>query len=132
MGYCLALDMTDREGQNAIKKEGKPWTQAKGWDTSCPVSDMIPASRVVDPSQLNLWLKVNGETRQSGPTSLMIFKIPELISAVSHVHTLQVGDLILTGTPEGVGAVKHGDKLEGGITELGLSLTTTVVAQDAS
>merc|ERR1712187_671858 len=100
-GYCLALDMTDRVGQDEVKKEGKPWTAVKGWDTSCPVSDMIPAARVPNPGNLSLWLKVNGEEkpRQSGSTANMIFGIPELISAVSQIHTLQVGDLLLTGTP---------------------------------
>lgn len=129
-GYCLALDMTDREGQNAAKKEGKPWTQCKGWDTSCPVSEMVPAARVPDPSKLNLWLKVKGEEkpRQDGPTSNMIFGVPEIIAALSQVHTLQVGDLILTGTPEGVGAVRDGDVIEAGITELGLTITTPIVA----
>lgn len=127
-GYCLALDMTDREGQNAAKKEGKPWTACKGWDTSCPVSDIVPASRVPDPSKLNLWLKVNGEEKQAAPTSNMIFGVPELIAALSNVHTLQVGDLILTGTPEGVGAVRPGDVIEAGITELGIGLNTTIVA----
>jgi acylpyruvate hydrolase len=127
-GYCLALDMTDREGQDIAKKAGKPWTQAKGWDTSCPVSDMVPACRVPDPSKLNMWLKVNGEEnpRQAGPTSNMIFGVPELIAEISKVHTLQVGDLILTGTPEGVGPVKPGDVIEAGITELNLGLTTTI------
>merc|ERR1711907_738885 len=117
-------------GQSVAKKEGKPWTQAKGWDTSCPVSRMVPASQVPDPSKLNLWLKVIGEDapRQAGPTSNMIFGVPELISAVSQVHSLQIGDLILTGTPEGVGAVKPGDIIEAGITELDLTLTTEVVA----
>lgn len=136
-GYCLALDMTDREGQNIAKKEGKPWTQAKGWDTSCPVSDIIPASHVPDPSKLCLWLKVKGEekNRQEGPTSNMIYGVPELIAALSQVHTLQVGDIILTGTPEGVGAVKPGDIIEAGMYPLEegaagtkWTLTTEIVA----
>lgn len=127
-GYCLALDMTDRAGQNVAKSEGKPWAACKGWDTSCPVSEMVPAARVPDPAKLSLWLRVNGEAepRQAGSTSSMVFSVPELISAVSHVHTLQVGDLILTGTPEGVGAVVPGDVITAGIPELGLELRTTV------
>eukprot|EP00747_Dinoflagellata_sp_TGD_P167784 gnl/TRDRNA2_/TRDRNA2_192890_c0_seq1.p1 gnl/TRDRNA2_/TRDRNA2_192890_c0~~gnl/TRDRNA2_/TRDRNA2_192890_c0_seq1.p1 ORF type:complete len:221 (-),score=36.68 gnl/TRDRNA2_/TRDRNA2_192890_c0_seq1:129-791(-) len=129
-GYCLALDMTDRDGQSEAKKEGKPWTASKGWDTSCPVSDMVPAAKVPDPSKLTMWLKVNDETepRQSGPTSNMIFGVAQLISAVSQVHTLQVGDLILTGTPEGVGPVVPGDVIKAGIPELGLELTVPIVA----
>jgi len=77
-GYCLALDMTDRGAQDAAKKAGKPWAAAKGWDTSCPVSEMVPAAAVADPSSLNMWLRVNGEAapRQSGSTGLMIFGAP--------------------------------------------------------
>eukprot|EP00406_Dinophysis_acuminata_P081117 CAMPEP_0179252358 /NCGR_PEP_ID=MMETSP0797-20121207/22175_1 /TAXON_ID=47934 /ORGANISM="Dinophysis acuminata, Strain DAEP01" /LENGTH=216 /DNA_ID=CAMNT_0020960189 /DNA_START=41 /DNA_END=695 /DNA_ORIENTATION=+ len=129
-GYCLALDMTDRAGQDQAKKEGKPWTAAKGWDTSCPVSDMVPAARVPDPSKLSLWLRVNGEEkpRQSGPTSDMVFGVPELIAAVSRVHTLQVGDLLLTGTPEGVGPVFPGDVITAGITELGVEIQVPIEA----
>mmetsp|Transcript_64442 Transcript_64442/g.127395 ORF Transcript_64442/g.127395 Transcript_64442/m.127395 type:complete len:218 (+) Transcript_64442:108-761(+) len=131
-GYCVALDMTDREGQNQAKKEGKPWTACKGWDTSCPVSDMVPASRVADPNKLSIWLKVNeeAEPRQSASTSDMVFSVRDLISALSQVHTLQVGDLILTGTPEGVSAVVPGDVITAGITELGLEVRTTVIAAD--
>jgi acylpyruvate hydrolase len=125
-GYCVALDMTDRAQQDVVKKEGKPWTACKGWDTSLPLSDLVPAARV-DPSKLNLWLKVNGEEKQNGPTSNMIFDVPQLIAAISNVHTLQVGDLILTGTPEGVGKVKPGDSIEAACPELNLTLTTTVV-----
>jgi acylpyruvate hydrolase len=129
-GYCLALDMTDREGQNQAKSEGKPWAQCKGWDTSCPVSDFIPAERVADPAALHMWLKVNGEEepRQHGTTANMIFSVPQLISALSHTHTLHPGDLILTGTPEGVGPVAPGDVIAAGITELGVEITVPIVA----
>eukprot|EP00401_Gymnodinium_catenatum_P043618 CAMPEP_0117539294 /NCGR_PEP_ID=MMETSP0784-20121206/42912_1 /TAXON_ID=39447 /ORGANISM="" /LENGTH=229 /DNA_ID=CAMNT_0005335919 /DNA_START=1 /DNA_END=687 /DNA_ORIENTATION=- len=129
-GYCVALDMTDRIGQEKVKKEGKPWTQCKGWDTSCPVSDLVPACRVPDPSKLTLWLQVNAEEqpRMEGPTAHMIFNVPQLISAVSQVHSLQVGDLILTGTPAGVAAVYPGDVITAGIREIDLDVTTTVAA----
>jgi acylpyruvate hydrolase len=129
-GYCLALDMTDRGAQDAAKKAGKPWTAAKGWDTSCPVSDLAPADAVPDPASLDLWLRVNGEAkpRQHGSTGLMIFGVPALIEAVSRVHTLEKGDLLLTGTPEGVGPVVPGDVITAGIDSLGLSLTVPVVA----
>mmetsp|Transcript_22636 Transcript_22636/g.58974 ORF Transcript_22636/g.58974 Transcript_22636/m.58974 type:complete len:240 (+) Transcript_22636:196-915(+) len=128
-GYFLALDMTDREGQNAAKEARKPWTACKGWDTSCPVSDMVPVSEGLDPTKFNMWLKVNGEEqpRQYGCPGNMIFSIPEIISAVSHVHTLEPGDLIITGTPEGVGAVYPGDVIEAGITELGISINVPIV-----
>eukprot|EP00929_Paragymnodinium_shiwhaense_P045346 TRINITY_DN23178_c0_g1_i1.p1 TRINITY_DN23178_c0_g1~~TRINITY_DN23178_c0_g1_i1.p1 ORF type:complete len:259 (+),score=36.99 TRINITY_DN23178_c0_g1_i1:76-777(+) len=129
-GYCLALDMTDRDAQNAAKKAGKPWTAAKGWDTSCPVSEMVLASAVPDPSKLTVCLTVNDEAepRQRAPTSDMVFSVPQLIAAVSHVHTLQVGDIILTGTPEGVGAVKPGDRIRATVEELGLELSVVVEA----
>eukprot|EP00927_Polykrikos_kofoidii_P063407 TRINITY_DN58218_c0_g1_i1.p1 TRINITY_DN58218_c0_g1~~TRINITY_DN58218_c0_g1_i1.p1 ORF type:complete len:257 (-),score=41.52 TRINITY_DN58218_c0_g1_i1:39-722(-) len=131
-GYCLALDMTDRAAQNQAKKDGKPWTLAKGWDTSCPVSDMVPAAAVPDPNNLSLSLRVNGEEkpRQAGSTANMIFGVAELISAVSHVHTLQVGDLILTGTPEGVGPVVPGDVITARIEELGLEINVPIVASE--
>lgn len=129
-GYCLALDMTDRQGQQEAKSEGKPWTKCKGWDTSCPVSDFVPVDRVPDPRELHMWLKVNDdvEPRQSGTPANMICSVPQLISAVSHVHTLEPGDLLLTGTPEGVGPVFPGDAITAGITELSLEMHVRVVA----
>lgn len=129
-GYCLALDMTDREGQNQAKKAGKPWTKAKGWDTSCPVSELVPVELVPDPTALNMWLKINDEPepRQAGTPANMIFTVPQLISAVSHVHTLEPGDLLLTGTPEGVGPAFPGDTISAGISELGVEISVRVVA----
>eukprot|EP00746_Dinoflagellata_sp_MGD_P005954 gnl/MRDRNA2_/MRDRNA2_111551_c0_seq1.p1 gnl/MRDRNA2_/MRDRNA2_111551_c0~~gnl/MRDRNA2_/MRDRNA2_111551_c0_seq1.p1 ORF type:complete len:241 (+),score=27.56 gnl/MRDRNA2_/MRDRNA2_111551_c0_seq1:72-794(+) len=118
-GYFVALDMTDRVGQNKVKEEGKPWTQCKGWDTSCPVGR--PKSFDGDWRDLKLWLKVNGEIKQSinqrdeDPQNVILVGIPELIAAVARVHTLYRGDLILTGTPKGVGPVRAGDVLEAGI-----------------
>lgn len=114
-GYCLALDMTDRDGQNNAKDAGKPWTQAKGWDTSCPVSDFIPKDKVADPGNLELWLSVNGVERQRDSTDLMIFGVAELLEAVSKVHTLEPWDILLTGTPKGVGSCKPGDVIKAGI-----------------
>ena len=128
-GFCLALDMTDREGQAEAKAAGKPWTAAKGWDTSCPVSDFVPASRVPEHTALSLWLKVNDEEtpRQHGTPTQMIFDVPTLLAAISAVHTLEPGDLLLTGTPEGVGPVRPGDVIRAGITELGLLIEVPVV-----
>lgn len=117
-GYCLALDMTNRTLQSKLKSKGLPWALAKGFDTSCPVSNYIPAVEVNDPHNIDLWLKVNGEMKQNGNTKDMIFTIPFLISWISEYYTLEPGDLILTGTPEGVGPVKSGDVLECGLGTL--------------
>ncbi|KAK9896363.1 hypothetical protein P389DRAFT_78282 [Cystobasidium minutum MCA 4210] len=110
-GYTLAIDMTARNLQEVVKKKGLPWSAVKGFDTFCPVSDFLPASEVQDPHNLRLWLKINEKTTQDGMTSDMVFRIPRLINHVSSIMTLEEGDLLLTGTPEGVGPVKNGDKL---------------------
>lgn len=110
-GYTLAIDMTARNLQEVVKKKGLPWSAVKGFDTFCPVSNFIPAEDVEDPHNLRLWLKVNDKLAQNGLTSDMIFRIPRLINHVSSIMTLEEGDLLLTGTPEGVGPVRHGDKL---------------------
>jgi len=115
-GYVVALDMTARELQNEAKKAGAPWSVAKGMDTFCPVSELIPKDLIPDPRRVELWLKVDGQLRQKGNTSDMIFKIPYLISYISTLFTLETGDLILTGTPEGVSAVKAGQTITAGIT----------------
>lgn len=114
-GYALCLDMTARDVQNECKKKGLPWTLAKGFTASCPVSAFVPKEKVPDPHRLKLWLKVNGELRQQGETSAMIFSIPHLISYVSRVMALEEGDIILTGTPKGVGPVQEHDEIEAGI-----------------
>ncbi|XP_006855264.2 acylpyruvase FAHD1, mitochondrial [Amborella trichopoda] len=117
-GYALALDMTAREIQSSAKAAGLPWTVAKGQDTFTPIGSVIPTSMVKDPHDLELWLKVDGETRQKGSTKDMMFKIPFLISHISSIMTLFEGDVILTGTPPGVGPVKAGQKITAGITGL--------------
>jgi acylpyruvate hydrolase len=117
-GYVLALDMTDREAQGKAKKAGLPWTLAKGFDTACPVSQFIDKSLIPDPQKVGLWLKVNGTTKQQGNTADMIFTIPHLISWISGFITLEPGDLILTGTPPGVGPVKPGDIIECGLDNI--------------
>ncbi|PKA54939.1 acylpyruvate hydrolase [Apostasia shenzhenica] len=115
-GYALALDMTAREIQSSAKSAGLPWTVAKGQDTFTPISAVLPKSMIRDPDNLELWLKVDDEFRQKGSTRDMIFKIPFLISHISSIMTLMEGDVILTGTPQGVGPVKAGQKITAGIT----------------
>ncbi len=114
-GYCLALDMTGRKVQDQLKKQGHPWLLAKGFDTSCPCGDFIDKNKLDISSSVNLWLSVNGKMKQNGQTGDMIFSIGDLIAYISKYITLEHGDLILTGTPAGVGPVKRGDKIEAGI-----------------
>ncbi|MQM05243.1 hypothetical protein Taro_038051 [Colocasia esculenta] len=117
-GYAVALDMTARETQSSAKSAGLPWTIAKGQDTFTPISAVLPKSMVPDPDNLELWLKVDEEMKQKGSTKDMIFKIPFLISHISSFMTLFEGDVILTGTPPGVGPVRAGQKIFAGITGL--------------
>ncbi|KAK7110303.1 oxaloacetate decarboxylase, mitochondrial-like [Littorina saxatilis] len=117
-GYILALDMTARDFQDEAKKKGQPWAMAKGFDTSCPVSGFIPREKVQDPQNVNLWCKVNGQTKQDGNTKDMIFSIPNLISYISQYFTLEAGDVILTGTPSGVSATKPGDTIQCGLADV--------------
>ena len=111
-GYVLALDMTDRAEQAKAKKAGTSWCLAKGFDTACPVSRFLSKEEIQDCQNVGLKLMVNGTIKQDGNTKDMIFTIPKLISWISERMLLEPGDLILTGTPPGVGPVKSGDKIE--------------------
>lgn len=124
-GYALCLDMTARDVQDECKKKGLPWTLAKSFTGSCPVSAFVPKEKVPDPHRLKLWLRVNGQLRQEGETSAMIFSIPYLISYVTKFIALEEGDIILTGTPKGVGPVKENDEIQAGIEGL-VSMTFKV------
>jgi 5-carboxymethyl-2-hydroxymuconate isomerase len=110
-GYGVALDMTARDVQNELKKKGLPWEIAKGFDTSCPLSGFVPSQSVADPQNLRLRLEINGELRQDGTTDHMIHPVRKIVSHVSSIFTLEPGDVILTGTPSGVGQVGPGDRL---------------------
>ncbi|OHB25235.1 MAG: acylpyruvase [Desulfuromonadaceae bacterium GWC2_58_13] len=118
-GYGVALDMTLRDVQNDLKKKGLPWEIAKGFDTACPLSDFVPAGEVANPHNLRITLKVNDQLRQDGSTAQMMLRIPEIVQAVSAVFTLEEGDVILTGTPAGVGPVKGGDRMVAEIEGVG-------------
>ncbi|KAJ4346262.1 hypothetical protein N0V95_005527 [Ascochyta clinopodiicola] len=114
-GYLLAIDMTGRNVQEEAKKKGLPWSIAKGFDTFMPISQLIAKSRIPDPQNVHIWLSVNGEMKQSDSTELMLHRIPRQLSAISRVMTLEAGDIILTGTPKGVGPVKTGDIMRAGL-----------------
>jgi len=118
-GFGVAIDLTLRDVQAEQKKKGLPWEIAKGFDTACPLSPFVPAASVSDPQNLRITLSVNGEPRQDGSTALMIHRMPELISYLSSIFTLEPGDLILTGTPAGVGPIKSGDQLVAEIAQVG-------------
>lgn len=107
--------MTARNAQNEAKKKGLPWDIAKGFDTFLPLSNAIPKSAIKDPQAVELFLKVNGELKQQGSTNLMIYQIPRIMSDISKVMTLHPGDIVLTGTPAGVGPVVPGDVMRAGI-----------------
>lgn len=125
-GYGVALDMTRRDLQGECKKAGRPWEIGKAFEHSAPCSDIVPASEIGHPTDGAIWLKVNGETRQTGDLNHMIWKVPEMISYLSSLFELKPGDLILSGTPSGVGAVKKGDLLDGHVDGVG-DLHTRVV-----
>ncbi|MDD5361510.1 MAG: fumarylacetoacetate hydrolase family protein [Ignavibacteria bacterium] len=110
-GYAIGLDMTLRDVQSEAKKSGLPWTAAKGFHSSAPISNIIRADKKINPMDLNLKLEINGIEKQHGNTSLMLFNICKLISYISSIFYIQKGDLIFTGTPEGVGEVIRGDNL---------------------
>lgn len=120
-GYGIGIDVTARDLQSALKSKGHPWTLAKGMDTFAPIGNFVEASSIENPADLTVTLSVNGELRQSGNTSDMIFSLPALISYLSGFVTLRRGDLIFTGTPAGVGPLRNGDKVT---AALGNNLST--------
>ena len=118
-GYGVALDLTLRDIQKEQKDRGLPWEIAKGFDTSCPISEFTPAANVSNPNNLQLTLMVNGEIRQQGNTAQMMRSVEEIIAEISNFYTLKTGDIILTGTPAGVSRIESGDHLEGTIEQIG-------------
>jgi len=118
LGYLVALDITARDIQSIAKKNGWPWSIAKGFDTFCPISDAVLKERIVNVNNLDLSLKVNGEIRQKSNTNNMVFTVEEIIEYISNIMTLEPGDLILTGTPEGVNQIKKEDILESKLDEI--------------
>ncbi len=116
-GYAVGIDVTARDIQREAKRRGHPWTEAKGFDTFAPVGNFVPGGRFPDPQQLRLRLRVNGDIRQDASTSLMLFPVAELIARLSERFTLHPGDLIFTGTPEGVSPLSSGDRVRASLEE---------------
>jgi fumarylpyruvate hydrolase len=114
-GYAVSLDMTRRDLQGEMKKLGRPWEIGKAFEKSAPCGEIVPASDIGHPENGAIWLKVNGEMRQEGDLNQMIWKVPEMISYLSGLFELAPGDLIMSGTPAGVGPVQRGDVLHGHI-----------------
>ena len=118
-GYGVGLDMTRRDLQSEAKKAQRPWEMGKSFDQSCPVTALVPAAKIGHPSQGAIWLKVNGEVKQKGDLNQQIWRVEETIAYLSQFVALEPGDLILNGTPAGVGPCKGGDKLEGHVDGVG-------------
>jgi fumarylpyruvate hydrolase len=118
-GYAAGLDMTRRDLQAEAVRAGRPWDMAKAFDASAPIGDIAPASRFGHPAAGQIRLTVNGEVRQSADLADMIWTVPAIVAALSRLVRLAPGDLIFTGTPEGVGPVVRGDALVGDIAGVG-------------
>lgn len=110
-GYGLGLDLTLRDKQSQLKAKGQPWERAKAFDGSCPLSAFVPANKVPEPQSIDFTLEVNGHVRQQGNTEMMMHQIVSLLLNISHTFTLLPGDVVMTGTPKGVGPLQSGDKL---------------------
>lgn len=126
-GYAVGLDMTRRDLQGEMKKQGRPWCIGKGFDESAPIGPITPAAQAGDIVNADIWLKVNGNDRQRSNVTKLIWNLGEIIEHISAAWELAPGDLIYTGTPEGVAAVVTGDTLEGGVT--GLTPLSIKIAQ---
>ena len=118
-GYAVGVDMTRRDLQFALRDKGRPWDVSKGFDCSAPISSLKPIATTGEITSGSIWLEVNGGGRQSSDVSKLIWSVNETIGHLSRYYTLLPGDLVFTGTPEGVGAVQRGDLLTGGVAGVG-------------
>jgi 2-keto-4-pentenoate hydratase/2-oxohepta-3-ene-1,7-dioic acid hydratase in catechol pathway len=126
-GYTIVNDITARELQKKDVAKGKPWLRSKSYDTFCPMGPyLIPKDEIGDLSSLSMELRVNDEVRQKTTLDQMIFNIPQIISYLSQYMTLVIGDIICTGTPEGVSQIKPGDQLEAEIENIGILRNTVI------
>ena len=126
--YALGLDLTARDLQAEAKAKKGPWSIAKGFDTFAPLGPLTAAADVGDPQALEIALSVNGQERQRGTTDHMVFSVARIVSFLSSVFTLEPGDLVYTGTPEGVGPVQDGDRLDA--TGTGLAPLTVTARRE--
>jgi fumarylpyruvate hydrolase len=124
-GYGVGIDLTRRDLQIASRKQERPWEIGKAWDASAPCSALQPAAKIGHPKKGRIHLKVNGEVKQDGDLEQMIWNVPETIAKLSEMVELAPGDIIMTGTPAGVSALKAGDKLECEVEGVG-TLTVTI------
>lgn len=114
-GYAVGLDMTRRDLQLAARDKGRPWDPGKGFDRSAPISAIHAAAKIGHPQSGRIWFELNGEIKQDADLQQMIWPVPDIIAFLSQLYLLEPGDLIYTGTPAGVGPVKPGDRLRGGV-----------------
>jgi fumarylpyruvate hydrolase len=125
-GYGVGIDLTRRDLQLQAREQGRPWDWGKGFDQSAPIAPLHPVKRVGHPSSGRIWLAVNGEVKQDSDISKLIWPVADIISIASRSIELRPGDLIMTGTPEGVGPVNRGEVITGGIDGLG-EITITIL-----
>ena len=118
-GYAVGIDITRRDLQQQMKQQGRPWEAGKSFDHSAPISEIVPVALCGYPQSGRIWLTVNGEVRQDGDLSQLIWSVPEIIATLSASFELAGGDLIFTGTPAGVGPIEAGDRLLGGVQSVG-------------
>ena len=123
-GYAVGIDLTRRDLQMQARDAGRPWDWGKGFDRSAPVAPIRPVAEIGHPDRGRIWLAVNDRIKQDADLAELIWSVPEILSILSHSMTLAAGDLIMTGTPAGVGPLVPGDRVAGGIDPVGpISLT---------
>jgi 2-keto-4-pentenoate hydratase/2-oxohepta-3-ene-1,7-dioic acid hydratase in catechol pathway len=128
--YAVALDLTARDAQSRLKASGQPWTLAKSFTDSCPLGPLHPIDEGLDLQALDFWLDVNGERRQTGSTREMAFSVAEIAHYVRARFPVEEGDLLLTGTPAGVGALRPGDRIAAGLQGRGTVAWNCVLATE--